>query len=233
MFLAQYATNIHSQMLRNIQTNVDILKNKNSFQSQFYSDSFNQNNFQQLKTSDKISNLGSFQNVNLSKCKLNAAINNLIKPTDQQSFLTSASISDQASYSSDASTLNLSENSVILDASDPEQSSLDNQKKLNKNKNRVTCHPYANFKHYLLKTTNENHLVKKQDNSKEKYKCKFCGKVFPRSANLTRHLRTHTGEQPYKCKLCNRSFSISSNLQRHIRNIHKKVSKFKSKMFIF
>jgi hypothetical protein len=35
---------------------------------------------------------------------------------------------------------------------------------------------------------------------REKYTCKFCGKVFPRSANLTRHLRTHTGEQPYKCR---------------------------------
>lgn len=58
--------------------------------------------------------------------------------------------------------------------------------------------------------------------AKHKYSCKFCGKVFPRSANLTRHLRTHTGEQPYKCKYCERSFSISSNLQRHIRNIHKK-----------
>ena len=54
-----------------------------------------------------------------------------------------------------------------------------------------------------------------------KYSCRFCGKGFPRSANLTRHLRTHTGEQPYKCKHCERSFSISSNLQRHIRNIHK------------
>lgn len=29
--------------------------------------------------------------------------------------------------------------------------------------------------------------------AKDRYTCKFCGKVFPRSANLTRHLRTHTG----------------------------------------
>jgi uncharacterized Zn-finger protein len=58
--------------------------------------------------------------------------------------------------------------------------------------------------------------------AKERYTCKYCGKVFPRSANLTRHLRTHTGEQPYKCKFCERSFSISSNLQRHVRNIHNK-----------
>ncbi|KAK2155276.1 hypothetical protein LSH36_244g04018 [Paralvinella palmiformis] len=62
---------------------------------------------------------------------------------------------------------------------------------------------------------------------KDRYTCKFCGKIFPRSANLTRHLRTHTGEQPYKCKYCERSFSISSNLQRHIRNIHNKEKPFK------
>ena len=61
----------------------------------------------------------------------------------------------------------------------------------------------------------------------KRYSCKFCGKVFPRSANLTRHLRTHTGEQPYKCKYCERSFSISSNLQRHVRNIHNKEKPYK------
>lgn len=62
---------------------------------------------------------------------------------------------------------------------------------------------------------------------KDRYTCKFCCKVFPRSANLTRHLRTHTGEQPYKCTFCERSFSISSNLQRHVRNIHDKMKPFK------
>ncbi|XP_029536685.1 histone-lysine N-methyltransferase MECOM-like isoform X13 [Oncorhynchus nerka] len=62
---------------------------------------------------------------------------------------------------------------------------------------------------------------------KERYTCRYCGKLFPRSANLTRHLRTHTGEQPYRCKYCDRSFSISSNLQRHIRNIHNKEKPFK------
>jgi len=62
---------------------------------------------------------------------------------------------------------------------------------------------------------------------KDRYSCRFCGKIFPRSANLTRHLRTHTGEQPYKCKYCERSFSISSNLQRHVRNIHNKEKPFK------
>ncbi|KFD56497.1 hypothetical protein M513_02601 [Trichuris suis] len=62
---------------------------------------------------------------------------------------------------------------------------------------------------------------------KDGYICKFCGKRFPRSANLTRHLRTHTGEQPYKCQYCERCFSISSNLQRHVRNIHNREKPFR------
>lgn len=50
------------------------------------------------------------------------------------------------------------------------------------------------------------------------YECEFCSKQFPRAANLTRHLRSHTGEQPYTCLMCTRSFSISSNLQVQLDN---------------
>ncbi|KAK3795593.1 hypothetical protein RRG08_010547 [Elysia crispata] len=91
--------------------------------------------------------------------------------------------------------------------------------------------------HHLLHTNHHHHhphfgspggaAGSVANKNKERYACKFCGKVFPRSANLTRHLRTHTGEQPYKCKYCERSFSISSNLQRHVRNIHNKEKPFK------
>lgn len=63
---------------------------------------------------------------------------------------------------------------------------------------------------------------KRSASPQERYTCKFCSRMFPRAANLNRHLRTHTGERPYKCNQCERSFSISSNLQRHIKNIHDK-----------
>ncbi|OXA57354.1 Transcription factor hamlet [Folsomia candida] len=92
--------------------------------------------------------------------------------------------------------------------------------------------PFNPFFHNTLSPRNDigNSLVGQnpvwQGKAGSRYTCKYCGKVFPRSANLTRHLRTHTGEQPYKCNFCERSFSISSNLQRHVRNIHHKERPF-------
>ena len=43
-------------------------------------------------------------------------------------------------------------------------------------------------------STNENlSTLCSKVNSRDKHVCRFCSKSFPRSANLTRHLRTHTG----------------------------------------
>ncbi|UJR37751.1 hypothetical protein I4U23_030445 [Adineta vaga] len=93
----------------------------------------------------------------------------------------------------------------------------------NNNNSNTNTNPYENWPH---QTANKLQYLNTRLNNKDKYTCSYCGKVFPRSANLTRHLRTHTGEQPYRCKYCERSFSISSNLQRHIRNIHNREKKF-------
>ncbi|XP_034394783.1 zinc finger protein 768-like [Cyclopterus lumpus] len=49
------------------------------------------------------------------------------------------------------------------------------------------------------------------------YACDWCCKSFAQSADLRRHLRTHTGERPHRCTFCSKSFSQRGNLRRHLR----------------
>jgi hypothetical protein len=63
----------------------------------------------------------------------------------------------------------------------------------NNNNNNNNTNPFDNWQHH--QTTNKLQYLNTRLNNKDKYTCSYCGKVFPRSANLTRHLRTHTGEQ--------------------------------------
>ncbi|XP_044203525.1 zinc finger protein 665-like isoform X1 [Thunnus albacares] len=52
------------------------------------------------------------------------------------------------------------------------------------------------------------------------YICSMCGKQFPTSASLKRHLIIHSGKKPYKCTLCGRGFTQIGNLKTH-QKVHK------------
>ncbi|XP_068193151.1 zinc finger protein 79-like [Antennarius striatus] len=55
------------------------------------------------------------------------------------------------------------------------------------------------------------------EQKRKPYACEWCCKSFAQSADLRRHLRTHTGERPHRCTFCSKSFSQRGNLRRHLR----------------
>ncbi|OQR68011.1 zinc finger protein-like [Tropilaelaps mercedesae] len=50
--------------------------------------------------------------------------------------------------------------------------------------------------------------------------CPYCGKLFRKKAELTRHIRSHTQERPFACPHCPHRATFKCNLMTHIRIQH-------------
>ncbi|XP_054724263.1 zinc finger protein 775-like [Uloborus diversus] len=55
------------------------------------------------------------------------------------------------------------------------------------------------------------------------YKCPFCNHFSHFSANIKRHILTHTQERPHVCGICKMSFNQKITLQNHHMRVHMKV----------
>merc|ERR1739844_53154 len=59
-----------------------------------------------------------------------------------------------------------------------------------------------------------------RSNDPERWKCKYCGKIFKEGSAYRDHINTHTGERPHVCKFCGKTFASSGNMHAHIRQGH-------------
>ncbi|GFT77511.1 AAA-ATPase_like domain-containing protein [Nephila pilipes] len=58
----------------------------------------------------------------------------------------------------------------------------------------------------------------KKGSVRRHYNCTFCDYSSPLSANVKRHLLTHTGERPFSCSVCGKGFIEKQSLTAHLLN---------------
>ncbi|KAI4880990.1 hypothetical protein NFI96_012555 [Prochilodus magdalenae] len=63
--------------------------------------------------------------------------------------------------------------------------------------------------------------TKKKHAEGKMYSCQYCSSTFAQSIELTRHVRTHTGDKPYVCRECGKGFKQAHGLSVHLQSFHK------------
>ncbi|XP_042650234.1 zinc finger and BTB domain-containing protein 40 isoform X3 [Tyto alba] len=93
-------------------------------------------------------------------------------------------------------------------------------------KNHVRLHtgdrPFM-CKHCLMTFMQASALAyhtKKKHAEGKMYACQYCDAVFAQSIELSRHVRTHTGDKPYVCRECGKGFRQANGLSIHLRTFH-------------
>uniref|UniRef100_G1NZE4 Zinc finger and BTB domain containing 40 n=1 Tax=Myotis lucifugus TaxID=59463 RepID=G1NZE4_MYOLU len=79
-------------------------------------------------------------------------------------------------------------------------------------------------KHCLMTFTQASALAyhtKKKHSEGKMYACQYCDAVFAQSIELSRHVRTHTGDKPYVCRDCGKGFRQANGLSIHLHTFHK------------
>uniref|UniRef100_W5KH16 Zinc finger and BTB domain containing 40 n=1 Tax=Astyanax mexicanus TaxID=7994 RepID=W5KH16_ASTMX len=62
--------------------------------------------------------------------------------------------------------------------------------------------------------------TKKKHAEGKMYSCQYCSSTFAQSIELTRHVRTHTGDKPYVCRECGKGFRQANGLSVHLQTFH-------------